>query len=103
MKKLLATFALSAIGSMSAFAGEWSGVITDSKCKHTDATEAHIACAQKCVKGGSDAVFITADNKVLKIDATSMATVTPHIGHKVTVTGKVDGDTIKIDTVKMNM
>ena len=101
MKKLLATSALMAIGSLSAFAGEWSGVITDSKCKHTDGTEAHIACAQKCVKGGSDAVFITSDNKVLKIDSSSMDAVTPHIGHKVTVTGKVTGDTIKIDSVKM--
>jgi hypothetical protein len=101
MKKLLVTVALSAIGSMSAFAGEWSGVITDSKCKHTDGTEAHIACAQKCVKGGSDAVFITSDNKVLKIDKGSMDQVTPHIGHKVTVTGKVTGDTIAIDSVKM--
>ena len=101
MKKALVVFALTAFGSMSAFAGEWSGTITDAKCKHTDGTEAHIACAQKCVKGGSDAVFITADNKVLTIDKASMDKVTPHIGHKVTVTGKVTGDTIMIDSVKM--
>jgi|SRR5579862_9841469 hypothetical protein len=101
MKKLFATLALSAIGSMSAFAGEWSGVFTDAKCKHTDATPDHIACAQKCVKGGSDAVFITSDDKVLKIDKASMDKVTPHIGHKVTVTGKVEGDTISVDSVKM--
>jgi hypothetical protein len=101
MKKFLVASALMAIGSLSAFAGEWSGVITDSKCKHTDATADHIACAQKCVKGGSDAVFITSDDKTLKIDKASMDRVTPHIGHKVTVTGKVDGDTITIDSVKM--
>jgi hypothetical protein len=101
MKKLLATFALTAIGSLSAFAGEWSGVIADSKCKHTDGTAAHIACTEKCVKGGADAVFVTADDKVLKIDKASMDKVTPHLGHKVTVTGKVEGDTITIDDVKM--
>jgi hypothetical protein len=101
MKKLFVMSALMAIGSLSAFAGEWSGVITDAKCKHTDATEAHIACAQKCVKGGSDAVFITSDDKTLKIDKASMDKVTPHIGHKVTVTGNVEGDTISIDSVKM--
>jgi hypothetical protein len=101
MKKLLATFALSAIGSMSAFAGEWTGYIADSKCKHVDGTEAHVACTEKCIKGGADAVFVTADNKVLKIDKDSMEKVTPHYGHKVTVTGKVDGDTLKVDSIKM--
>lgn len=101
MKKLLATFALTAIGSMSAFAGEWSGVISDSKCKHTDASEKSIACAQKCVKGGADAVFIGSDDKVMKIDKASMDKVTPHIGHKVTVTGKVEGDTLTVESIKM--
>jgi uncharacterized protein YdeI (BOF family) len=101
MKKLLAIFALSAIGSMSAFAGEWTGYIADSKCKHTDGTEAHVACTGKCIKGGADAVFVTADNKVLKIDKDSLDKVTPHYGHKVTITGKVDGDTVKIDSIKM--
>ena len=101
MKRLIATFALSAIGTMSAFAGEWSGYIADSKCKHTDGTEAHIACTQKCIKGGADAVFVTADDKVLKIDQESMAKVQPHLGHKVTVTGKVDGETLHIDSIKM--
>jgi hypothetical protein len=101
MKKLFAICALTAISSLSAFAGEWSGVIADSKCKHTDGTEAHIACTQKCVKGGADAVFVTADDKVLKIDKTSLDKVQPHLGHKVTVTGKVTGDTLTIDTITM--
>jgi hypothetical protein len=101
MKKLFAAFALTAIGSMSAFAGEWSGYIADSKCKHTDGTEKSIACAQRCVKGGADTVFVTSDNKVLKIDKDSMEKVTPHLGHKVTVTGKVEGETITVESIKM--
>jgi hypothetical protein len=101
MKKVLATFALMAIGSLSAFAGEWSGYIADSKCKHTDGTDKSIACTQKCIKGGADAVFVTSDDKVLKIDKASMDKVTPHFGHKVTVTGKVDGETLTVDTIKM--
>ena len=44
---------------------------------------------------------MTADNKVLKIDKDSLDKVTPHYGHKVTITGKVDGDTVKIDSIKM--
>ena len=101
MKKLFAAFALTAIGSMSAFAGEWSGYIADSKCKHTDGTEKSIACAQRCVKGGAETVFVTSDNKVLKIDKDSMEKVTPHLGHKVTVTGKVEGETITVESIKM--
>jgi hypothetical protein len=101
MKRLLAAFALTAIGSMSAFAGEWSGYIADSKCKHTDGTEAHVACTAKCIKGGSEAVFVTSDDKVLKIDKASLDKVVPHYGHKVTITGKVEGDTVMIDSIKM--
>jgi len=101
MKKLFAVFVLTAIGSMSAFAAEWTGYIGDSKCKHTDGSAANIACTQKCVKEGADVVFISSDDKVLKIDKASLAKVQPHLGHKVTITGKVDGDTVKIDTIKM--
>jgi hypothetical protein len=101
MKRLLAVFALTAIGSMSAFAGEWSGYIADSKCKHVDGTDKSIACTQSCVKRGADVVFVTADDKVLKIDKGSLDKVQAHLGHKVTVTGNVDGDTLKIDTIKM--
>ena len=101
MKRLIATFALSAIGTMSAFAGEWTGYIADSKCKHTDGTEKSIACTQSCIKRGGEAVFVTSDDKVLKIDKASIEKVTPHFGHKVTVTGNVTGDTISVDTIKM--
>jgi hypothetical protein len=101
MKKLLAASALMAIGSLSAFAGEWSGYIADSKCKHVDGTADHIACTQKCVKGGADVVFVSSDNTVLKLDKASLAKVQPHLGHKVNVTGKVDGDTLHIDTIGM--
>src|ERR1700678_1026271 len=97
MKKVLIVFAL----SLPAFAGEWTGYIGDSMCKHTDGTADHIACTKKCVKDGSEVVFITEDNKVLKIDKASLDKVQPHLGHKVTITGKVEGDSVKIDSIKM--
>jgi hypothetical protein len=101
MKKLFATLALSALGSMTAFAGEWTGAISDAKCKHTDGSEKSIACAKTCVKGGGEMVFVTSDDKVLHIDKDSVAKVTPHLGHKVTVTGTVNGDTVTVDSIKM--
>ena len=51
------------------------------------------------MKAGSPAVFVTEDNKILKIDAASVDKVTPHIGHKVTVTGKVEGGVLRIDSI----
>jgi hypothetical protein len=100
MKKLLAVFALTAIGSLSAFAGDYSGVISDSKCNHKDDSEKSAACAQKCIKGGADAVLVSG-GEVYTIDKASMDKVTPHIGHKVTITGKVDGKVLTVDSIKM--
>jgi hypothetical protein len=103
VKKLIALFAFSALGSMTAFAAEFNGVISDSMCgaKHADASDKSMACAQKCVKAGMAPVFVSADNKVYKIDAASVAKVSPHVGHKVMITGTADGDTLKIDSIKM--
>jgi hypothetical protein len=103
MKKLIVLTAFAALGSMTAFAAEWKGVISDDHCgaAHVKATQADRECVQKCVKEGKAPVFVTSDNKVLKIDAKSVAKVTPHFGHQVTVKGTLNGDTVTIDTVTM--
>ena len=49
---------------------------------------------------GAAAVFVS-DGKVYKIDNDDQGKVLEHVGHKVTIAGKVDGDTIKVDSVKM--
>jgi hypothetical protein len=103
VKTLFLVLAFAALFSMTAFAGEWTGVISDAKCaaSHADASEKSAACAQSCVKRGAAPVFVTSDNKVLKIDSESKEKVMPHVGHKVTVTGSVEGDTLKVDSIKM--
>jgi hypothetical protein len=103
MKKVLAVAAFAALSSMSAFGASWTGVIADEKCagKHADASEASMACAQKCVKGGAAPVFVTADNKVLKFSDDSKSKIMDHVGHKVTITGKEDKGVITVDSVKM--
>jgi hypothetical protein len=104
MKKLSVVFTLALfLLAMTAMADEWTGHISDSKCgaAHNDGSEKSIGCVKSCVKGGAAAVFVTADKKVLKIDEASQAKVMDHLGHKVTVTGSIDGDTLKIDSVKM--
>jgi hypothetical protein len=100
-KKIFATSLLFLSFSASAFAADtWKGTISDSMCaaKHEKATKEDMECAQKCVKGGSPAVFVS-DGKVYKIE--NQDAVAKHIGHKVTITGKMTGDTIHIDKVAM--
>ena len=99
MKKVLAVFAFCAISAMAA---DWSGYIVDASCagKKEDmgAGEDHAACAARCIKGGSPAVLVS-DGKVFKIS--NQDKVVAHAGHKVTLSGTMDGDTIKVEEVKM--
>jgi hypothetical protein len=97
MKKVLILAAFCAVG---AFAEEWAGTISDAHCgaMHADASEKSIACAKKCIAGGAAAVFLVGD-KVYKIE--NQDAIKGHEGHKVTVTGKLTGDTVHVDSVKM--
>jgi hypothetical protein len=97
MKKL----AMMCAFAVSGFAATYTGYISESHCgaKHMDGSKKAEACVRKCVEGGSKPVFVTEDKKILQISDTSK--VMDHLGHKVTVTGTIDGDTLKVDEVKM--
>jgi hypothetical protein len=85
------------------------GYISDTQCAKSGAKaktaaewikpDAFERCVKECVKGGSEPVFVTEDNKVLKFDATSAAKIVPFLGNKVSVTGHVSGDVITIDNI----
>jgi len=99
MKKLAGLLALA---GMSAFGAEITGFVGDASCgaKHANASEASAACAQKCIKGGSDAVLVTKDGKVYKLDSASQAKAKSMAGKTVTVSGDVSGDTITVASMK---
>jgi hypothetical protein len=84
--------------SLSAFAESFNAYISDAKCGAKHAGDMNAKCVQGCVKGGAAPVAVVGD-KVYKIDDASK--VKEHLGHKVTITGKLDGDTISVDTIKM--
>lgn len=101
MTKFLQALCLSlTLFAFGAAADQWTGYISDSKCgaAHSDGSEKSAACVKACVKGGQDPVFVTADKKVLKISDKSK--VMDFLGKKVEVTGSLEGDTLRIDTVK---
>jgi hypothetical protein len=95
MKKVLAVFALATVSGMAA---DWTGYIIDQACSGKKEMLGNVACAQSCIKRGSPAVLVTDDGKIYKI--ADQAKVTEFAGLKVTITGKMDGDSIKVDSVK---
>jgi hypothetical protein len=98
MKTLTAAIILVlSLFTASAMADEWTGWISDAKCGAKGASADHKDCALKCVKGGAKPVFV-ADEKVYQIDDASK--VEGHVGYKVTITGSMDGKTIKVESVK---
>jgi hypothetical protein len=101
MKKFAILLGFLLILSSVAFAADsWTGYVTDAGCaakgKGTDAS--HAACAKKCLGGGDSAVLVV-DGKVVKI--ANQDKVKGHEGHHVTVTGKLDGDTLTIAKLTM--
>jgi hypothetical protein len=101
MKKLSLVISLGAMFAAAGLAETLSGVVGDSMCgaKHAADGPKDIACIQKCVKGGASPIIIS-DGKVYKLTADSQLKVMSLLGDKVTVNGKVDGDTIDIESVE---
>jgi hypothetical protein len=99
MKLVVKFVSVLALSAFAALAGEWKGAISDSGCgaKHADGKGQK--CVEGCVKKGMAPVFVT-EGKVLKI--ANPDKVKDHLGHMVVVSGKLDGDTVTIDSVKMD-
>ena len=103
---LLAVFAVLSFTTGTALADhhgeELVGWLADEACanKGKAASEGHAGCAKSCVNNGQPIVFVDdADKKVYKV--ANQDAVKDHVGHKVTIAGKVDGDSIHVDSVKM--
>jgi len=106
MRKIL--FALAALALVSllataSFAGDATtvnGWISDSKCGAKGANAGAEACTKKCLESGASLVVVTdKDQKVLTVK--NPDSLKGHEGHHVAVTGKVDGDSIQVDSAKM--
>ena len=107
MKKVVTLMMLLMFVTGTAMAGEMVGWIVDAKCGATrplacgdGAKEAHAGCAKKCAESGQALVFVQdSDKKVYTVH--NQDAVKDHVGHKVTVMGKADGDSLHVDSVKM--
>jgi hypothetical protein len=106
MRKFL--FALAAIALVSllataSFADDATtvnGWISDSKCGVKGAHEGAAECTKKCLGEGAKLVVVTdKDQKILTVK--NPDALKGHEGHHVAVTGKVEGDSIQVDSAKM--
>ncbi len=96
MKKLLPLLALAAVSAM---AGNWTGYIVDKGCSSKKEMWTNEACAKRCAERGDKLVFVTEEGKIYQV--ADQDKVKEHAGHKVTVSGTMDGDTIHVEDVKM--
>lgn len=102
MKKFLVLVAMAVMTAGIGAAADMVGYLADAKCANAGKANSagHAGCAAGCVKGGEPIAFVQeSDGKVYKI--ANQDSVKAHVGHKVTVTGKVDGDSIQVESVKM--
>lgn len=97
--KTITAVALMTMGlAASGLAADFKGFVEDQKCSSMPEMKGNADCAQKCIKGGSPAVLVTPDGKVYKI--ANQDKIVASAGQDVTVTGKLKGDTITVDSVK---
>ncbi len=82
-------------------AAEMKGYISDAACGWNNARPGKEAkeCAQKCVKGGWDPVFVRdGDFNAYKIP--DKAKVMAFVGERVVVTGKIEGDRVTVQGIR---
>jgi hypothetical protein len=104
MKRVLAAgFVFSAL----AFAETWNGTLVDVMCKGKDLASHTTKCALACAKSGFAVVL--SDGKFLKLDeagngkALAALKATPKEKDlKVKVTGKLEGETIQVDSLALD-
>ena len=105
MKKLLV---VSLLFSAAAFAESFTGTLVDNMCKGKEDLAAHTAkCAIKCSDSGYG--LMSADGKFMKFDEsgntkalTLLKGTKKESDLKATVTGSVDGDTLKVDNISLD-
>lgn len=102
MQKLLWAVSMAVLCVASGVAQSLSGTISDSDCglRHQAATVGDAACVQRCIKRGSAPVLVSG-GKVYQISSDTREKVKDVLGQKVTINGKVDGDTVSIESVEL--
>jgi hypothetical protein len=97
--KTLTVVGLLAMGlAANGMAAQFKGFVEDQQCASNPAMKDDVACAKKCIGGGSVAVLVSEDGKVYKI--ANQDKIVAHAGEKVTLDATLKGDTLTIAKVQ---
>jgi len=97
---VLAFCVATVIAASSRPADSVTGWVIDSKCAANAKMRGNADCAKKCVADGAKLVVVAEkDDHVYTVD--NQDAVADHAGHYVTISGKIDGDNLHVDTVTM--
>jgi hypothetical protein len=96
MKKLILAMSVAAMGI---YGAELKGSISDSGCgaKHGPGKE-NAGCVKSCIGKGGSPVLVTSEGKVIKIHNAD-AVGEKFYGKSVTITGRVDGDSVHVEKI----
>jgi hypothetical protein len=88
------------------FAETWSGTVVDVMCKGKDVANHTRQCALSCAKGGfglvlSDGKFVKLDESGNAMTLTKLKASTKDKDLKAKVTGKLDGEVIKVESIEL--
>ena len=86
-----------ALCASAALAADVTGYIVDKSCAGKKEMMGDEACAKRCLGRGDPAVLATDDGKIYSIS--NQDKVKSMAGKKVTVSGKVEGDSITVDKI----
>lgn len=109
MKQLAVVVAATMLTAISGLAADqtWTGKISDSMCgvshkkvaEHGTAKISDRDCTLACVKNGGKYVFVR-NGKVYNIENQDYPGLQEHAGDRVSLTGEMTGDTIKVSKVE---
>lgn len=101
MRRSIGLLVLGASLSLCGWAESLGGYIVDQSCAGQKAMWDDAACTARCVKGNIKLVLVAEDGTVYKIANQDKVKSETYYGKKVIVSGKMDGDTITVDSVKI--
>ena len=106
MKRLTTISVAGLMLAAAAFAESWSGTLVDVMCKYKDLAGHTTKCAIGCAKSGFG--LVAADGKFMKFDEAGNAKALAALKAtskekdlKATVTGKLDEETIQVESVEI--
>lgn len=97
MKRILALMAIMMLVSGVCLADDFTGYLSDKKCAKAAAD--HAGCAKGCVGKGEPIVLVEEGEGGKVYDIHNPDAVKDKVGEKVTVSGKLDGSSLHIDSV----